>query len=214
MISGEINYYFKEVETKEEFLRYFNIRYKVYCEQKKWLRSNKYPDKLEMDAYDDSAKHFIVLNDDFEIIGCVRFLFGKNHDRLPFQNHPGVRNKKIDISSYIELSRLILISQKNNFAILKGLNRVAYKVAKSNDVENWVMLAEPSMVKLLARLRHYFRPLCQPSMYFGAFTYPALCNLTENDAILKRKFPKEYQYFNDDYSVITIPAPAKRLVYE
>lgn len=212
MISDEINYYFKEVETKEEFLRYFNLRYKVYCEQKKWISSGKYPDKLEMDAYDDSAKHFIALNDDFKIVGCIRFLFGRDYGKLPYQAHPGVKKKNLDVSNQVEISRLIINGEKNNFALVKGLFRVAYAVGKIYLAKNWIMLAEPSLLRFLARVNHYFRPICPPAKYFGSLTYPAICNIVENDEILKRKFPKEYRYFNEDYRIVTIGKPSKVLI--
>ena len=201
MNTNEFSLYFKPVETEEELKKCYNIRYKVYCEEKNWLPVSKYPTKLEIDEYDEKAKHYIAMDEDFNIIGMMRIILAKDFERLPYTHHPAFKDQIPDIPRSAELSRFIVTSPKNRNHIIKGLFRTIYQNSKSLGLDRWVILVEPSLLRYFTRFYYFCDPLTTPAMYFGAFTLPAVCDIAKHERVWKRKYPEYYEFNRQEYMI-------------
>lgn len=59
----------------------FRLRYRVYCEERKFERSEDFPDQLESDDFDDRALHAIVRHRETAIVvGAVRLILRHPED--------------------------------------------------------------------------------------------------------------------------------------
>ena len=77
-----------EVADTEQLRRdAFRLRYRVYCEERKFERREDFPDRLESDRFDDGAVHAIVRHRETGIVvGAVRLARGR---RSPWRDERG-----------------------------------------------------------------------------------------------------------------------------
>ena len=202
-IQNDFNLYFKIADTEKEIKTCQSIRYKVYCEERKWLPADHFPDRLERDIYDEKSPTFISLNDDFEIVGLTRIIKGSDYGTLPFLQHPSVKKRQIDVSTMVELSRYIVVSPKHKGLISHGLFRIALHYCKRNKITDYVILIEPSLRRLIERYYWFYEPMCPPAMYYGAFTYPAVCNAGQIEKTWHNHYPDNYRFYMDESNVIS-----------
>ncbi|MFO7656399.1 MAG: GNAT family N-acyltransferase [Bacteroidales bacterium] len=201
MNSQNFTLYFKPVETEKELKSCYNIRYKVYCEEKRWLNPSGYPLGEETDEYDEKALHYMAMDEDFKIVGLMRILRAQDYARLPYTSHPAFKGKIPNIQKSAELSRFIVTSQKNRNHVIRGLFRTIYQNSKSLGLDRWVILVEPSLLRYFTRFHYFCDPLATPAMYFGAFTLPAVCDIPKHEQIWKMKYPENHQFVSEDYSI-------------
>jgi N-acyl-L-homoserine lactone synthetase len=193
--------YFKAANTKSELQSCYRLRFQVYCKEKRWLSESDFPDGLEIDEYDSKAIHVIAMDEDFHLAGMMRILPAKDYRRLPYQDHPGMKGKKLEAPNVAELSRFIVTSTKNRHLVVKGLLRKVYQTSRSLGIENWIFVLEPSLIRFLARTKFYVDPIGTPSKYFGGFTLAGRCDIARNEAIW-RKSDAEALEFNQAESVM------------
>ncbi len=193
--------YFKPVTTERELKACYAMRYKVYCEQKRWLPAHRYPDGLEMDEYDDKATHIIAMDEDFNIVGSVRLLPGNNYDKLPYRNHPIMKKMDVHINNEVEFSRFIITARKNRYEVTNGILRTVYQTCKNNDWINWVSLIEHSLIRFMERFNWYLKPLCSPAKYYGGITVPTICSIFELEKIWLKSFPDVYAFYQGESSL-------------
>lgn len=65
----------------------YELRYEVYCKERRFLRSIDYPDGREMDKYDRYSVHFAALNRNNEVVGAVRLVMPGPRGQFPFEAH-------------------------------------------------------------------------------------------------------------------------------
>ena len=121
-----------KVSLTESFLQYFTIglattpaqkesvykiRYRVYCEEFGYEPANRFPDKMEYDAYDDRSLHCLITHISSGMpAGCVRLIpttGDENYDILPFEracsenlDNVFIRGLNLDRKTVCEISRL------------------------------------------------------------------------------------------------------------
>jgi N-acyl-L-homoserine lactone synthetase len=200
---NDFNLYFKRADTEKELKSCQSIRYKVYCKERKWLTAAHYPDELESDIYDEKSPTFIALNDDFDVVGLMRVIKGSDYGTLPFLDHPSIRKIDVNISTMIELSRYIVVSSKNRSLISHGIFRISHHYCRQHGITDYVILIEPSLHRLIERFYWFYKPMCTPALYYGAFTYPAICNVKQIEKIWYTKYPMNYQFYMDKSNVIS-----------
>ncbi len=92
---------------------HFNIRYQVYCEDKKFEDPSQFPDSLERDEYDDKdAVHFIVKDkENGKWVAAMRLIVNENC-QLPV-THKCELNPDFDVigQRVIEISRLCVLNE-------------------------------------------------------------------------------------------------------
>ena len=145
--------YFKVADSDFELHSCYRLRYKVYCEEKRWISPDNFPDKMEKDEYDAKAVHVIAMNEDFEIVGLMRIINNKDYQRLPYLDHPGMKGKSLQAKNIAELSRFVVTANSSRYYVLKGLIRGVYQVSRRMGIDNWVFVCEPSLPRLLSMFR-------------------------------------------------------------
>lgn len=188
-------FYFKVADSNFELEKSYRLRYNVYCQEKKWLAEYDCPDGLEKDTYDEYAVNVIALDEDFEVVGLMRILQQKNYGTLPFEKHPSLQGNKVMATSVAELSRFIVRSEKYSMNITKGLLRQVYRTSLDLGLENWTIVIEPSLIRLLKIFGWYFDPVSQPTKYFGAFTQVALGNIKHSESMWPETKPELETYY-------------------
>jgi N-acyl-L-homoserine lactone synthetase len=203
VMQNDFNLYFKVADTEKELKACQSIRYKVYCEERKWLPADHYPDQLESDIYDEKSPTFIALDDDFNIVGLMRFIKGGDYGTLPFLDHPAIKTKGVDVRTMGELSRYIIVAPKNRGLVSHGIFRICHHYGKRYGITDYVILIEPSLRRLIERFYWFYEPMCPPAMYYGAFTYPAVCNSRQIEKTWYKKYPENYRFYMDRSNVIS-----------
>jgi N-acyl-L-homoserine lactone synthetase len=174
--------YFKIAESVLDLEKCYRLRYQVYCEEKRWLSPNDFPDGMETDEFDNKAVHVMALDADFNCVGIMRIIKDCDHDRLPFLDHPGMKGKSYKTNNLAELSRFVITAKTNRHLVLKGLLRLVYLTSRRIGVDNWVYVSEPSLIRFIDRYKYYFNPICAPAKYYGGFTLIAACDISETEA--------------------------------
>lgn len=107
---------FEVVHVNSEALRKasFQLRYDVYCLESWMLDPSENPGKMERDAYDAGAEHFLLIHkENMEIVGTARINFAdkeKPLNSLPLQqlcDHP-VLHLEDKIAPLCEISRVCM----------------------------------------------------------------------------------------------------------
>ncbi|MEZ0123296.1 MAG: PEP-CTERM/exosortase system-associated acyltransferase [Candidatus Reddybacter sp.] len=86
-----LQYFQVVLATSEEDKRaVFEVRYRVYCEEFRYESGENFPDKAEMDEYDDRSLHCLIRHKSSgRAAGCVRLVPASNDitDLLPFEKY-------------------------------------------------------------------------------------------------------------------------------
>ena len=196
-----MEYYFKEADSEYELERAFRLRYEVYCEEKKWLKKEDYPDGIENDEYDDKAVHLVAFDEDFRLVGNIRILRQEDFGKLPFEDHPSLSGRQITFPALAELSRFVIRTNGSSLMLAQGLLRAVYQTVVKLGIENCIDICEPSLIRLVSRFKVYFEPLAPPCMYYGGFTQPALLDIKA----MKEKWRKDkecWAYYHEENAVL------------
>lgn len=170
------NFYFRVADSEYELKKCYNLRHKVYCEEKKWLSRENYTDEMEYDEFDEKAIHVCALDEDFQVMGYIRIMKQSDYSILPYQSHPSLKDDKSFFPNLAELSRFIIRSDKSGLFLAKNILKVVWQTSMAHGLENWTIVCEPSLIRLIKLFRYHFEPLAPPAMYYGGFTQPALLN--------------------------------------
>ena len=103
--------------TPEQIKSVYKIRYRVYCEEFGYEPEDRFPDKLEYDAYDNDALHCLITHKSSGMpAGCVRLILATEHvdsDMLPFEkvcaeslDDEFIQGLNLDRKTVCEISRL------------------------------------------------------------------------------------------------------------
>lgn len=118
----------------------FRIRYKVYCQQFKYEREDRFPNQLEHDDFDGLSKHFLIRdNITGKFLGTLRIVWPRDgySGLIPLQQHYKGTFSSTDYNpsnliegSYGEASRLAVIYEENSDRrFLAELSRILYITA-------------------------------------------------------------------------------------
>ena len=105
------------VVTPEQKRNIFSIRYRVYCHEFEYEPPENYPDKQEIDEFDDYSLHCLITHKSSGIpAGCVRLVpaIGISSDSfLPFEKHCAdsldtefIKGLNLERETVCEISRL------------------------------------------------------------------------------------------------------------
>lgn len=148
-------------DTEESKAIHHNIRYKVYCEELGYEDSNRFPNKLEYDEYDDLSEKFIVrLNHTKEYVAAFRILNSKLI-KLPVEKlcelYSPIEDDAMEISRvcivrHIRTNNIIMDKNKNiQSSILHGIIDAGIEYCFNNSSKHCYWLITKPLAKLLMR---------------------------------------------------------------
>ena len=76
----------QEISDNEGLTEIYRLRYKVYVDEWRFEKPEKYPNGLEIDAFDKSSIHFASIDDNKRIIGTICLILNST-DGFPIEKH-------------------------------------------------------------------------------------------------------------------------------
>jgi N-acyl amino acid synthase of PEP-CTERM/exosortase system len=194
----------------------YQLRYRVYCDERAFLPAADYPDGLETDVYDSHSLHVGVLNTHGAVAATAR-LIEQSDDGLPLFDHCSVSSHERQLHDpalrIVELSRLCVSRRYNrragdSFYSLEGtkalpvrpdrrrrgelphtLYKTLYQASKRRGFTHWLAATEQSLQRLIARYALPFQVIGPETDYYGRVS-PYLVDLREwDEVILSRRVP-------------------------
>lgn len=116
---------FRKPKNQEEIDAMYKLRYRVYCEEYHFLDPAKFPNKMEIDEFDEHSEYVVAIKNEKDIIGCVRLI--KPNDKK-FPTEEGFHVTNLDKNNTVEISRLIVEKPYRSTKVGIGLYRGIYRV--------------------------------------------------------------------------------------
>lgn len=196
----------------------YELRYNVYCIERRFLNANDYPDGCETDGYDAESAHFVAHNLKGELVGYVRLVPPDASDDLPFEQYcvplPGhatppraqcgeisrlmvrqdYRRRRGDTLAGSPLLDGIVTTaswhdrRSHSPRILLSLYRQLYQYSLANGIRYWYAAMERALARSLQHLDFGFQQISDEADYFGPVAV-YLADLRELEARLQRVQP-------------------------
>ena len=173
------------------------LRYQVYCLERRFLDPGNYPDQRERDEFDRHSLHLGVLSPDGALLATAR-LVKVNMIGLPLFRHCSIYPREHELfqdsTRVAEISRLCVSKslRKRHIgtaSVAINLYRAIYQASKRNGFTHWLVATEPSLQRLLAGLKVPFREIGPRTDYYGPVA-PYVVDLSKWDqTILSRTLP-------------------------
>jgi N-acyl-L-homoserine lactone synthetase len=188
-------YYFRKAQTNDDYQKIHALRFQTYCVEKKWLKSQCYPDRLEKDVYDPYSTHFLAERENGDIVGTVRLILSDRLPKgktLPIAKHPNVDADSLIAYNSAEISRLIIDKSERRKNIELGFYRLIYHSSKEYGISHWYITVNKGFLLILQRLCLPFQQLAEPGEYMGTTT-PAELSMS----VFEQHLSRENQVFFD-----------------
>lgn len=191
----------------EELHQVFALRYTVYCQERGYLPSDRYPDNLESDGYDADSVHFSAYGGSADLVGALRLVRSAGTEGFPFERYCKTRFADFvapRASECAEVSRLVVRRDYRNDSheswrspshILLGLYRELYRYSIGSGIRYWYAAMEKPLARALARYEFVFSPIGVESDYFGRVT-PYMADLRELEDRLCNLNPELLSWFS------------------
>ena len=164
------------------------------------MKESAYPDHKEQDEFDRKALHVCAMNEDFDVVGYIRLLLKKHCTTLPYEMHPSLAGRQYSFPNMAEISRFIIRQDKQGLSLAKHMLRIVWQESMDLGLENWAIVCEPSLLRLIKLFGCEFEPLAPPTLYYGGFTQPAVLNARETVRKWKNRYPGAFEFYNSPVS--------------
>jgi N-acyl-L-homoserine lactone synthetase len=169
----------------------YRLRYQTYCLERTFLSASDYPRGTETDEFDRFSTHFATRDADDRVVGTIRLVWPSVQGLPLFRRctlFPGETAIYALDSRVVELSRLAVAPAQRprgfgSDTALFSLYQAVYHETKRAGVTHWLMAAEPSLQRILARYGFLFRPVGPTVDYWGPVT-PYMLDLADLDRLL------------------------------
>lgn len=178
----------------------YELRYEVYCDERKFLPCERYPDRKEIDDFDLTCGHFVAFNRNDELVGYSRLANAIDGVGFPFQAHGTQLLKGVVLpadGAAREISRLMVRRdyrrrrgdmiagatdpdtartirgerrQVSSPRILLSLYREMYRHSLLQNIRYWYAAMELPLARALAQLNFRFQPISPEADYYGPVT--------------------------------------------
>ena len=184
----------------------YRLRYRVYCEERKFLSSADYPDGTERDAYDAHSVSFATFDQDGRVAAAVRLVRQERERGLPYQEHCPLYDDAVlpTPAAVGEVSRLVLNrgyrtppGGGSTGTVVMEVYRAMYQHSREQGIRYWYAAMERSLVRMLARIGVAFERIGPEVDYFGPVA-PYLLDLEALDWRLARCNPAFLQYLTSN----------------
>lgn len=181
------NFSFYTTSDIEELDELFKLRYKVYCEEYRYLDAKNYPNKRETDEFDPHSIHLVVRHKSGELVATSRLILGSDVG-LPIQKHFKL---EIDIPDIIqphigEASRLIVGTNFRRKHLLMILVKGLYLLAKKKNINDVFLVLDDRLIPNLKAIGIPIKKIGQPTIYQGV-TAPYLVHINELEELMRDK---------------------------
>jgi N-acyl-L-homoserine lactone synthetase len=175
-------------ETPDQLLASQELRYAVFCEEKRWVDPLDCSARLETDEYDSLALHFLALDGDTPI-GTVRLLLGARQP-LPAADYLDLDALGLDTREVAEVSRLAIqkTGRSSDLRVFLGLTRCIWEWGMDNSMAAWLAIADVSLFRLLERLGMPVLASADHIDYLGSRCVPVAFDLARTGEALKVSF--------------------------
>lgn len=143
--------------TPAQLRAVFELRHEVFVEKLRWDVESV--DGLERDEYDELDPHYLVMVDDFEVVGCARLLPTSGPNMLAEVFRPLLRGEPVPDSGGIwELSRFAVRSLRRRYTRTATLAedtlsmfRSMVRFAETRGMSEYVAVVSTAYERLLRR---------------------------------------------------------------
>ena len=137
----------------------YRLRYRVYCEEKRFLEASDYPDGREIDEFDAVAVHVGAIDAHGEVAGVARVV-APNPLGYPLSRHcaffPNVRLDEPGMRT-VECSRIMIsrhYAQRRRTEPFLTIVKGVMQQAKRAGATHLIGATEPGFFRLIALTRH------------------------------------------------------------
>jgi N-acyl-L-homoserine lactone synthetase len=180
------------------------LRYQVYCLERRFLDPDDYPDQRERDEFDRHSLHLGVVDAGGSLLATAR-LVKVNVAGLPLFRHCRIYPRESELyqetTRVAEISRLCIsrgLSRRHigKSSVAIQLYRAIYQASKRNGLTHWLVATQPSLQRLLTSLRVPFRAVGPLVDYYGPVA-PYLVDLSEWDRVIaSRTLPALHSFLD------------------
>jgi N-acyl-L-homoserine lactone synthetase len=181
------------------------LRYQVYCVERRFLNPDSYPDCRERDEFDRHSLHLGVLSPDGGSLLATARLVKVNMIGLPLFRHCTLYPRELELfqdsTRVAEISRLCVSRSLRkrhigSASVAINLYRAIYQASKRNGFTHWLVATEPSLQRLLSSLKVPFKEVGPRTDYYGPVA-PYLVDLSKWDqTILSRTLPALHSFLD------------------
>jgi N-acyl-L-homoserine lactone synthetase len=183
-------------DAEEEMKASFELRYAVYCLERRWLRPLDYPDCRETDYLDPYAVHFVAKDAARSMLATVRLIVASDCPYpLPIAGHPGVTD--FNSTGCGEISRLAVRREWRADGVALGLYRAMYHYSKSRGVQTWCIQSERHVVRMLRAYGFRFQPVGPARPYMGLVRVPAVMPIEVIEREVATNNPRLFAWFQE-----------------
>jgi N-acyl amino acid synthase of PEP-CTERM/exosortase system len=206
-----------------------NIRYQVYCLERKFENAADHGDGLESDAFDAMAVHSLVFHRaTSNAIGTARLILPRHAvERLPIQrllSENGLYAKDyFPLESVAEVSRFSISNQlrrrcgessvsnanreKEPSGVLPclGLLQELLRQSVALGLTHWAAVMEPKLLRMLAAMGIHTTPV-GPLVSYHGLRQPSYCRLSEMLERLHREQPDHWIVITDGGTLVPTEA--------
>jgi len=175
---------FYTTSNPEELDELFKIRYKVYCEEYRYLDASKFINKRETDEYDKHSLHLVVRHKSGDLAATARLIIG-SESGLPILKNFNIEYSVPDShdDKIAEVSRLIVGRQYRRKRLLMVLIKGLYLLVKEKRITNVFCVLDD---RLTPNLIDFGIPIKKigKSQIFQGVTAPYLIHVNELEEIM------------------------------
>lgn len=192
-------YYFKHAINKQDKVDAFKLRYKIYCQEKKWCKAEDYEDNQEIDIYDSASDIFIAKDDCEKTIGTARLINHTESLGLQIAKLPGFTNSE-NFHKCSEISRLATQKKYRSGPIAMGLIRIIYNhILKNPNNYNYLyIVVENKFFRILNAIGFSFVAQGEPTLFWGDLLVVARMKVSEMDKLAYAKNPAFHNWLHQD----------------
>ncbi len=178
----------------DELEELYQLRYRVYCQEFRYLNAADYPEFQEKDKYDKQSVHF-VLRDSYGEIAATLRLISNSPLGFPLENNfrtdLEIPNKNRD--KFVEVSRFIVAKKYRKKLIILALLRGIYSYLRENSISHVYAVLDDTLIKTLIKMGFPFRKIGPTSAYQG-LTAPYIMDVTEMVENMQKVNPRLLSY--------------------
>lgn len=186
---------YKRLETNDEKMTAYRLRFRVYCLERGFFDADNYPDQYETDEYDSCSVHFGALDERGALCSSMRLI---QHNLLdfPIRQHFEWTDLPHDYDPHraVELSRLVSLKNYPNMTDINfDIYGIAYRWSVRNGIRFWLAIMEKSLISVFRFLGVPFTPLGPPHDHTNVLSYPMCVSLDALAAGMSEKRPERWR---------------------